>query len=272
MDSYPPAASAASRAFDAAFSKAKQLEAIRFGRQEIFFYLKDILLDQSPSTLSDPKATPKDEMEAKYERVVAASLSALKTLVEMVVVGGEVEENSEAAVTGTPASSKPKKSNFNDDSALDEELETLLSNKKMVKLSVHSNPTIRAAWFALVATICVKRPSLLAEKDGKTAKLAAPLASSVLNRFEETDPIVVAPFWNAVMAVLKVGSVWLCLFLPVCVLYLPFFVCKYVFCFCLCVSDFLFCLLVWLLLLPAFECLFFFCLLVCVSFVFSCLC
>lgn len=194
VDSYPPASSAASRAFDAAFTKPKQVEAVRFCRKEIFFYLKDILLEQSPTTLSDPKATPKDEMETKYERVVAASLSALKTLVEMTVEG----DDAVAASVGDSSSAKASYS-------LDGELESLLSNKKMVKLSVHSNPMIRTSWFSIVATVCSACPQLFDKvcTEG-SSKLAAPLASSVLNRFEETDPTVVGVFWNAVMAILKV--------------------------------------------------------------------
>ena len=125
MDSYPPASSAASRAFDAAFSKAKQVEAVRFCQKPIFFYLKDILLEQSPTTLSDPKATPKDEMEAKYERVVAASLAALKMLVEMTVESDLPAE--EPSSSSSPASKTPQ--------CLDIEIESLLTNKKMVKLA-----------------------------------------------------------------------------------------------------------------------------------------
>ena len=193
MDSYPPASSAASRAFDAAFSKAKQVEAVRFCQKPIFFYLKDILLEQSPTTLSDPKATPKDEMEAKYERVVAASLAALKMLVEMTVESDLPAE--EPSSSSSPAAKTPQ--------GLDIEIESLLTNKKMVKLSVHSNPMIRTCWFSVVATVCSACPLLFLRDDG-SSKLAAALASSVLNRFEETDPTVVGAFWNAVMAILKV--------------------------------------------------------------------
>ena len=245
MDSYPPAASAASRAFDAAFSKTKQMEAVRYCRKEILFYLKDILLDQSPQTLSDPKATAKDEMDAKYERVVASSLSALKTLVDMIVVDERLaasagtdtagtaaaapvatsaEKNTDAALaekSSPPPAAKEASSSSSSSSksdSLDAELEALLSHKKMVKLSVHSNPSVRAAWFSLVATVCCKRPHLFLgegeDKDGDAkkkesaggGKLTEPFASSVLNRFEETDPTVVAAFWGAVMAVLKVWT------------------------------------------------------------------
>ena len=195
VDSYPPASSSANRAFDSAFSKAKQVEAVRFCRKEVLFYLKDILLDQSPTTLSDPKATPKDEMEAKYERVVAASLAALKMLVEMVVDGDVAAASSSSEDSSSETQTAVKKTH-----SLGAELESLLCNKKMVKLSVHSNPMIRTAWFNIVAVVCLAFPLLF----GEGSKLAAPLASSVLNRFEETDPTVVGALWNAVMAILKV--------------------------------------------------------------------
>lgn len=54
-DTYPPAASAATLAFEEAFSAKKLNEAIAFCQEEILNYIYDNLINQTPQTLSTPK-------------------------------------------------------------------------------------------------------------------------------------------------------------------------------------------------------------------------
>ncbi|CAG2060103.1 unnamed protein product, partial [Timema podura] len=73
-DTYPPAASAATQAFQDAFPPNKLIEAIVFCQEEIINYIHDNLIVQTAQTLSNPKTATEDEMEAKYQRVLVSSL------------------------------------------------------------------------------------------------------------------------------------------------------------------------------------------------------
>uniref|UniRef100_A0A9J7YSF3 E3 ubiquitin-protein ligase listerin n=1 Tax=Cyprinus carpio carpio TaxID=630221 RepID=A0A9J7YSF3_CYPCA len=122
-DTYSPAASAASTAFQAAFPLNKQPEV-----------LQDSLLKETADTLSDPHV-PEEEREAKYIRLLTSSLLALKRLLSIL----------------------PEQ----DRELLKERLTQLITQGKFWKYSKHKTPQIRGAFFELIATMCAHTPQLI---------------------------------------------------------------------------------------------------------------
>lgn len=169
-DTYPPAASAASRAFQAAFSPTKQPEAISFCKDEILNVLQDILLKETPNTLSDPQSVMEEEREAKYVRMLTSSLLGIKRLLCLL-----------------PQEDRP---------ALETKLADLISSGKFWKYSKHKTPQVRGALFELVCALCELTPAIAQAE-------AARLCPAVLLNIDDADPLVLAPVWEAVLHVVS---------------------------------------------------------------------
>ncbi|KAM7133812.1 E3 ubiquitin-protein ligase listerin isoform 3-T3 [Molossus nigricans] len=150
-DTYPPAASAAKDAFEAAFPPSKQPEAIAFCKDEITGVLQDHLIKETPDSLSDPQTVPEEEREAKFYRVVTCSLLALKKLL-CLLPDNELD-------------------------SLEEKFKSLLSQNKFWKYGKHSIPQIRSAYFELVSALCQRIPQLM--KDEASKVLQKPPKSSL---------------------------------------------------------------------------------------------
>ncbi|KAK7815684.1 hypothetical protein U0070_015613, partial [Myodes glareolus] len=165
-DTYPPAATAAKDAFEAAFPPSKQPEAIAFCKEEITTVLQDHLLKETPDTLSDPQTVPEEEREAKFHRVVTCSLLALKKLL-CFLPNNELD-------------------------SLEEKFKSLLSQNKFWKYGKHSVPQIRSAYFELVSALCQYVPQVMKEEASK-------VSPSVLLSIDDSDPVVCPALWEAVL-------------------------------------------------------------------------
>ncbi|XP_051973695.1 E3 ubiquitin-protein ligase listerin [Xyrauchen texanus] len=175
-DTYSPAASAASAAFQASFPLNKQAEAISFCKDEVLNVLQDSLLKETADTLSDPQSVPEEEREAKYIRLLTSSLLALKRLLSVL----------------------PEQ----DREVLKERLTQLTTQGKFWKYSKHQTPQIRGAFFEVIATMCVHTPQLIQAE-------AARVCSAVLLSIDDTDPVVLPPLWEAVLHILScVENCW----------------------------------------------------------------
>uniref|UniRef100_A0A8C2G997 E3 ubiquitin-protein ligase listerin n=1 Tax=Cyprinus carpio TaxID=7962 RepID=A0A8C2G997_CYPCA len=175
-DTYSPAASAASAAFQAAFPLNKQPEAISFCKDEILNVIQDNLLNETADTLSDPQSVPEEEREAKFIRLLTSSLLALKRLLSIL----------------------PEQ----DRELLKERLTQLITQGKFWKYSKHKTPQIRGAFFELIATMCEHTPQLIQAE-------AARACSAVLLSIDDTDPVVLPPLWEAVLHILScVDNCW----------------------------------------------------------------
>ncbi|XP_056103772.1 E3 ubiquitin-protein ligase listerin [Rhinichthys klamathensis goyatoka] len=175
-DTYSPAASAASAAFQAAFPPNKQPEAISFCKDEVLNVLQDNLLKETANTLSDPQSVPEEEREAKYIRLLTSSLLALKRLLSVL----------------------PEQ----DRELLNERLIQLITQGKFWKYSKHKSPQVRGAYFELIASMCEQTPQLIQAE-------AARACSAVLLSIDDTDPMVLPPLWEAVLHILScVDNCW----------------------------------------------------------------
>ncbi|XP_018611051.1 E3 ubiquitin-protein ligase listerin isoform X2 [Scleropages formosus] len=169
-DTYPPAASAATVAFQAAFPLNKQAEALGFCKEEVLNILQDNLLKETPETLSDSQCVPEEERLAKYTRLVTSSFLALKKLLATL--------------------------SQQDLDALAERLPHLAAQSKFWKYSRHKTPQIRGAFFEAVSALCDRTPKLVQAQ-------ASCVCPAVLLSIDDTDPVVLPPLWEAVLHVLS---------------------------------------------------------------------
>lgn len=168
-DTYTPAASAACRAFQAAFSPAKQPEALSFCKEEILNVLQDTLLKETADTLSDPHVTG-EEKESKYVRMLTSSLLGVKRLLSLLL--------------------------HDDRLALEQKLPDLINSTKFWKYSKHKIPQVRGAFFEMTSALCEFTPGLVQAE-------AARLCPAVLLSIDDTDPLVLPPVWEAVLHILS---------------------------------------------------------------------
>ncbi|XP_033118040.1 E3 ubiquitin-protein ligase listerin-like [Anneissia japonica] len=168
-DTYAPASSAARSAFQKAFSPAKQKEAMAYCKTEVMEHLQDNLFNQTPTTLSDSKSTPVEEMDEKYTRNLTSSLLALKELLSIL----------------TPEESAKIYENF----------ENILMNNKFWKFVKHPKPVIRSAFYTVVGAYCEHIPDILGIYLMRTSV-------NVLGNLDESDPTIVSELWHAVLLVI----------------------------------------------------------------------
>ncbi|ELT92500.1 hypothetical protein CAPTEDRAFT_134741 [Capitella teleta] len=176
-DPYAPASSVAKAAFNAAFPPAKQPAAIAFCKQQIFSMMYENVLTHTPQTLSDPKCTEPEDIESKFLRVVASSLSSLNLLLHSIAV---------------------KHADF-----VEENFSSLLSEGKFWKYAKHSSFPIASAFYSLISSICQLSLPL-------SVKFADKICPAVLHNLDNSDPVVVAALWECALNALKaIPDCWL---------------------------------------------------------------
>ena len=166
-DPHTQAAAAATAAWQAAFPAAKQAGAVTFCQAEILAAVTDNLTVATAQSLSDPKTTPVEEMEAKYWRTLAMSLASLTRLL----------------ATVTP----PLQPDL---------LAPLLDQGKFWKLAKHKVGSVRQAFFECVVQLGACQASSLEAR-------ARQVVTAVLPSLLETEARVARAVWAAA---LQVGS------------------------------------------------------------------
>ena len=132
--------------------------------------IKENLLTATPQSLSDPKITPAEEMEAKYVRTVAMSMFSYTNLLDAV------------------AKLDPDKH------------KDLLDSPKFWKLSKHKAGNIRKSFFTAVTQLCLKMPEDISNRGDK-------VAPCVLGNLQDTESG--DAMWTCVLQLLSVlPSAW----------------------------------------------------------------
>ena len=167
-DPHLQAAAAATAAWELAFPAAKQAGAVAFCQAEILGAVVDNLTVATANTLSDPKTTPVEEMEAKHVRTLAMSLATLTRLL----------------ATATPPL----------DPIL---LDPLLDHQKLWKLGKHKAGTVRQAFFEALVQVGASHAGSLAAR-GKV------VVAAVLPSLQEAELSAAKAVWAAALQVLAV--------------------------------------------------------------------
>ena len=163
-DPHPAAATAATSAWRAAFPPAKQEGAVAFCQKEILDLITENITVATAQSLSDPKTTPVEEMEAKHQRVVAMSLTTLAKLT--------------STLPSLPL----------------DLLAPLLDHTKFWKLSKHKSSSVRQAFFEVVVQLGCSHPLGLETR-------AKVVVSAVLPCLLEVEAKVARAVWAAALQV-----------------------------------------------------------------------
>jgi len=135
-DTHLPAAQAASLAWKAAFPPHRLAGAVDFCQDEIIKLIIENLTVATAMTLSDPKCTPAEEMEAKYVRVLSMSLVSYASLLDAVTI----------------AKLRP------------EDHKQLLASPKFWKLGRHRADIVRKSFFTAIAQLFVSLGDVIEER------------------------------------------------------------------------------------------------------------
>ncbi|KAF5294612.1 hypothetical protein FQR65_LT10718 [Abscondita terminalis] len=174
-DTYPPAASAATKSFQDAFPQNKIQQAIIYLQEEILVYVCDNLTVHTAQTLSNPEIISPEDAEAKYQRVLISSLHGYALYLQQL-----------------PVEEMEKQADLNS---------KILSDDKFWKLANHKISGIRGAWFCVISSLCQKSPNFL---DNEIARAV----NSVFTNLDESDPTVVPPIWEALLSILSTVNNW----------------------------------------------------------------
>ena len=131
-DPHAPAAQAALSAWKSAFPPQKLAGAVEFCQQEILSLIVENLTTATSQTLSDPKITTPEDMEAKYVRTVSMSLISYANLLDT------VKQPTADKHTG------------------------LIDHAKFWKLAKHKDCNIRKAFYTAVTQMLIKLADSLA--------------------------------------------------------------------------------------------------------------
>lgn len=165
-DAYPPAASAAVNSFNSTFPPWKIVSAIVHCQCEILLYISNNIIVHTAQTLSTQKSLTNEEMEAKYERVLAANLQGYSYYFRKV----PLEE-------------------------IDKTLEIhskILSSSRFWKLARHDALPIKTAFFNVLTSIMENAEKLLQNEKKRTV-------TTIMNSLDESEPAILSAVWESML-------------------------------------------------------------------------
>lgn len=180
-DNYPPAASAAVKAFNTAFPPNKVQDCLTYCQKEILNYIHDNLTAKLESNVKTvASAQTNEDLEAKYERVIISSLQGyclyLTTLTDEQIKNC-VDLN-----------------------------QVIIKEANFFKLANHKSALIRGSWFKVLATLYHKAAFLLVD-------LHVKMVPVVFNHLDENEPAVVGFVWEAALLIMDQCPVFILIFL-----------------------------------------------------------
>lgn len=168
-DTYAPAASAATVAFNEAFPPQKLADAVAFCQEEILNYIYENLVVHTPQTLCNAKTMTTEEIESKYIRTVISSLQGYGLYLTRLT-----SDQLQAA------------KEFN---------QKLVSDAKFWKFSKHECPQIRSAWFGALIALCQNAQFLISGEEKRVGQ-------AVFGSLDENDATVLPVIWEAALVAL----------------------------------------------------------------------
>ncbi|KAL1917410.1 uncharacterized protein VTP21DRAFT_3803 [Calcarisporiella thermophila] len=164
-------AKVASEAFQSAFPPNRRKEVLVFCQAEIIKHIEEYALHKTPEMLSDPRFTSKEDMGAKYTRVVSESLYALAYLYEEL----DIQELEKCRT----------------------KYDRLLDQQGFWQLTTHEQPTIRKAAYRAFTRILNGWSEMLETRVELVSK------SFLAKAFNNMDPSTHGELWDAVLSLMK---------------------------------------------------------------------
>lgn len=165
-DAYPPAASAAVNSFNSTFPPWKIVNAIIHCQCEILLYISNNIIMHTAQTLSTQKSLTTEEMEAKYERVLAANLQGYSYYFKKVPLQ-EIDKTLEIH-------------------------NKILSSSRFWKLAKHDALPIKTAFFNVLTSIMENAEKLLENEKKRTV-------TTIMNSLDESEPAILSAVWESML-------------------------------------------------------------------------
>ncbi|XP_070157652.1 E3 ubiquitin-protein ligase listerin isoform X3 [Polyergus mexicanus] len=176
-DTYPPAASAAINSFNNTFPPWKIIDAIVYYQREILVYINDNITVHTAQTLSMQKSLTKEEMEAKYQRILVANLQGYSCYFNKVPLH-EIDKILEIH-------------------------NKILNNSKFWKLAKHDALPVKTAFFNVLTSIMENAEKLLQNEKKRTL-------TTIINSLDESEPGILSAVWESMLiATTKIGDWYL---------------------------------------------------------------
>ncbi|GAB5591582.1 hypothetical protein Unana1_06482 [Umbelopsis nana] len=168
----------ATSTFSSAFPPEKRKEVLVFCQKSIIDYAGEMILDKTPETLSDPRDVTKEEMDAKFARVIIESFHILAYLFSEIDVA--------------------------DRAKLKVDYDALLDNEKLWKYAGDENPYIRKAVYNFLKVTLTKWPEMIEPRLSLVRKY-------FLNKaFAEANPVTHPELWDSLLVLTnEFPQVWL---------------------------------------------------------------
>ncbi|KZC08965.1 E3 ubiquitin-protein ligase listerin [Dufourea novaeangliae] len=176
-DMYPPAASAASNSFNDTFPSKKIIDAIVHCQREILMYICDNVTVHTAQSLSLQKSLTVEEMEAKYQRVLVASLQGYSFYLKKVPVE-EIEKMVDIH-------------------------RKIISNNKFWKLVKYDVLPVKTAFFNVLTSVIENANILLQEEKKRTV-------TTIMNSLDEMEPALLSAVWEAMLVTINKIEDWYC--------------------------------------------------------------
>ncbi|KAI9310568.1 hypothetical protein BX666DRAFT_2004897 [Dichotomocladium elegans] len=164
-------AKSARETFEAVFSEDKRQNVLKVCQKDILDYLTEILLYKTPETLSDPRHVSKEEMAAKFARVIAGCFYTLSYLLDSIPLE-ELEKYTES---------------YNG----------LLDNPTLWKFMSHESPMIRKAIYNFMKLLSLRWKETLA------ARLDTVCPAFFASVLKEKEYSAFADMWDALLLLTK---------------------------------------------------------------------
>ncbi|XP_026292154.1 E3 ubiquitin-protein ligase listerin [Frankliniella occidentalis] len=168
-DTYAPAASAATLAFNEAFPPKKMSEAIAFCQEEILNFIYENLIVHTPQTLCNAKTMTPEEIESKYIRTLISSLQGYALYLTRL--------SGDQLISAREMNQK------------------LVSDAKFWKLNKHQSPQVRGAWFSALIALCQNAQFFILGEEKR-------IGQAVFGSLDESDATVLSVVWEATLVAL----------------------------------------------------------------------
>ncbi|XP_076296975.1 E3 ubiquitin-protein ligase listerin [Lasioglossum baleicum] len=174
-DTYAPAASAATNSFSNTFPQKKIVDAIVHCQHEILQYICDNITIQTAQSLCLRKNLAVEEMEAKYQRVLIASLQGYSSYLRKVPTE-EIEKMSDIHYK-------------------------IVRNSKFWKLVKYDALPVKTAFFNVLTSL-IDNASILLQDEKKRA------VTTIMNSLDETEPALVSAVWESMLVAITKIEDW----------------------------------------------------------------
>ncbi|KAI9263195.1 hypothetical protein BDA99DRAFT_559751 [Phascolomyces articulosus] len=171
FDQSPDVARAARNSFETVFSEDKRLGVFEFCQKDILEYVTEMILSKTPDTLSDPRHVTKEDMAAKFARVISGCFYCIGHIIEKLS-----EEEREKYM---------------------EDYNALFDSPTLWKFLGHNSPVIRKSVYRFIKTLLIQWKGIL------SIRLNIICSAFFASFLSEKEQGTFSDMWDAILLLTK---------------------------------------------------------------------